>query len=482
MLPRKASVEVIYDGSDITQAVSDSIMSFTYSDKASGEADDVQLVVHDREKKWHDEWYPKAQSIEAPVVGNSDYSEIAAALQRGTSAANLQRLIDESDLTPEQGRILQRVTPTSGWPQFVNWNPQYVGESGKLLLVEDIKAGHVTAYERVSRSERSTSTLETVDNAVAGTVLCIKLKVQNWNGLGENAELNCGAFEIDSCEFSGPPDQMTIKAVSTPVASSMRRQKKCRAWENTTLQKIAQDIAGNAKLRLVYDVRSSVGLDRVEQTKQSDMYFLMDLCATYGVSLKVTDNQLVLFEESVYEDLPVVDTFDKYDKNNRIIDYKFSQNTSDTVSKVELVYKDPKSGLVARGEFTPPNPPATGQKLVLNERPGDLRGDNFRNSTGGSSSGSSFNSFNNTASDFNSTRTDVIDNASRICRARCREKNKSEWTCVLKMFGNVKMGGGVNIDMKNWGIYSGKYMVDIATHKTGAGYETTVFAHKVLGY
>jgi hypothetical protein len=60
--------------------------------------------------------------------------------------------------------------------------------------------------------------------------------------------------------------------------------------------------------------------------------------------------------------------------------------------------------------------------------------------------------------------------------------NKKEWTCTLKIVGNVKMVGGVTINMTNWGKYSGKYMVDMASHKTGGGYLTTVNAHKVLGY
>jgi phage protein D len=51
------------------------------------------------------------------------------------------------------------------------------------------------------------------------------------------------------------------------------------------------------------------------------------------------------------------------------------------------------------------------------------------------------------------------------------------------MKGNVKMVGGVNIQLTNFGVYSGKYSVDEATHSVGGGYTTTVKAHKVLvGY
>jgi hypothetical protein len=44
------------------------------------------------------------------------------------------------------------------------------------------------------------------------------------------------------------------------------------------------------------------------------------------------------------------------------------------------------------------------------------------------------------------------------------------------------MVGGVTINMTGWGKYSGKYMVNSASHKIGENYLTTVNAHRVLGY
>jgi hypothetical protein len=321
-----------------------------------------------------------------------------------------------------------------------------------------------------------------------GLAFKAKIKVENWNEEGDSDGLDTGKFKIDSCVLSGPPNKFSIKAVSVPVSSSLKREEKTNTWEEVTLQKIAQTIAGNAGVALTYEVESDIQFDRVDQLQQTDMSFLMDLCTKYGVSLKVTDEKMVLFEESVYEGKDPVDAFDKSEIGNRIVDYSFAQDTNDTVKKVELFYKDPKSGIVAQGEFTPPNPPATGQKLVLNERPGDLRGDNFRNGVddGSGSAGGTFDTgmhpFNDITADFNRPRADVTDNANRICKTRCREKNKNEWTCTLKMLGNVKMVGGVTINMTSWGKYSGKYMVDAATHKKGGSYVTTVNAHKVLGY
>jgi phage protein D len=94
-----------------------------------------------------------------------------------------------------------------------------------------------------------------------------------------------------------------------------------------------------------------------------------------------------------------------------------------------------------------------------------------------------FKAFNDTAEDFEDIRSDKTDNATRQAKAAARAKNKREWTCTLKMAGNVRMVGGVNIRLTGFGVYSGKYSVDEAAHSVGGGYGTTVKAHRVLvGY
>jgi phage protein D len=475
MLPRRSFLEIEIDGTDISEAVANCILDFTYTDRASGESDSIDLNVTDRDGLFIDAWYPMQNTGAETESGSSDYSEMAMALQRGCSAAELQRLIDASDLTPEQGAELYRVTERAKWPQYVAEHPQYRGESGKLTLIYDIKGA-------------KPGTGQGQPGGGGGALsFRAKIHVENWDQDGDSGELDTGRFKIDSCSLSGPPDKFSIKAVSIPVTSSLKREEKTNKWEGATLQEIAKTIADNTGVQLMYEVESDIKFDRVDQLQQTDMSFLLDLCTQYGVSLKVTDEKMVLFEESVYEEKEPIDTFDKSEIGSRIIDYSFAQDTNGTVKKVELYYKDPKSGIVAQGRFTPPNPPATGEKLVLNDRPGDLRGDNFRkgvdNSTG--SAGGNFDTgihpFNDITADFNKPRADVTDNANRICKARCREKNKKEWTCTLKILGNVKMVGGVNINLTNWGKYSGKYMVDVATHKLGS-YETTINAHRVLGY
>jgi len=466
---RRSFVRVSYDGKDITEALTASVLEFTYADKASKESDELTLKCHDRENNWIGDWYPK----------------------KIVEKVSTERPVEKKQHTVKSGDTLgaisiQYLGTFSKWQEIVKANPQLAGRRTAIDGSPLIYVGDVLTIP----SEAPAQAAQT-DNAVSGTILRAAICVENWNFEGDNRELDCGSFEIDTVNFSGPPDVVVIKALSIPISSSIRNSEKTRAWEDTTLQKIAQDIADDAGLELMYEVETAIELDRVDQEEKSDMAFLLELCVQYGVSLKVTDNKVILFEEEAYEAKPVVDTFDKKEFGNggRILSYAFSQNTSGTVCKAIASYKDPKSGKLVQAEFEPPEPPATGQIAYVNERPGDLRGDSFRNGEDTSSEASGgtfntgFNAFNDITADFDSVRPDRTDNSLRQAKAVAREKNKNEWTCTLRVRGNLKMVSGVNIGFTGFGAYNGKYSVYDTQHGLGDKYETVIKSRRVLvGY
>lgn len=132
---------------------------------------------------------------------------------------------------------------------------------------------------------------------------------ENWGSGG--GSLPTGRFELDSVDAGGPPATVTIKGSSLAYGSSIRQTKKTKAWENYSLSGIANEIAGNAGLTCMYEAARNPTYKRKEQTKKSDITFLSELCHDEGISLKCTDGQLVLFDQSVYEALPPVATIKK---------------------------------------------------------------------------------------------------------------------------------------------------------------------------
>lgn len=87
-----------------------------------------------------------------------------------------------------------------------------------------------------------------------GNIITAEIEVLNWNGLHDNRSLPLGDFEIDCPTFE---ETLTINAVTIPITSNVRSEKKNRAWVDIALSGIAGDIAGTANLNLIYDRTST---------------------------------------------------------------------------------------------------------------------------------------------------------------------------------------------------------------------------------
>lgn len=84
-----------------------------------------------------------------------------------------------------------------------------------------------------------------LNNATAGKSAEVSAVIiqKNWESAGDRV-LDCGTFEVDTVEGSGPPAKVNIKAGSIPYKTAARTQKKTKAWEKIKLSAIANEIAG----------------------------------------------------------------------------------------------------------------------------------------------------------------------------------------------------------------------------------------------
>ncbi len=263
---------------------------------------------------------------------------------------------------------------------------------------------------------------------------------------GQTMKLPAGTFEIDEIECTGPPEQVKIKAVSVPVSSSLRGENKTRAWEQIRLSTIAKDIAFGGGLELLYETDDDPEYDRIEQTEQSDLAFLLKLCEDAGLSLKVTGKQIVIFDDSKYEQMEPVMTIIK--GQSPVISYSAISSTREVYSSAKVTYQSSKYSDPIIYTFTPPNRPKTGKTLIINERVSSFA------------------------------------EAERLAKKRLRQKNKEEIRFSLTMVGDVALVAGVTVMLQGWGKFDGKYFIDEAVHEGGGnGYTTKVELRRVLeGY
>ncbi|HWR07746.1 contractile injection system protein, VgrG/Pvc8 family [Sporomusa sp.] len=337
MQARRARLKLLYDNKDISTDLAPYLLSFSYSDHASGKADDLQISLEDREGLWLGDWLP------------------------------------------DKGATLKATLVTEHWT-----------EQGKI------------------------------------------------------EELPLGTFEIDAIDGKSSPSTVTIKALSVPESASLRGEEKTRSWEKVKLSTIARDIATNAGLTLFYDTDDDPEEDRVEQTEQSDLAFLQKICEDAGLSLKVSDQQIVIFDEEKYEAMEPVLTIKR--GQSWILDHSFSTTTRDVYSACKVEYHDPKGKTSISYTYWAPNKPATGKTLVINQR------------------------------------VSSIAKAEKLAKKKLRKQNRGETKMSFSLLGDIRLLAARTVLVEGYGKFDGKYFIEEAEH-AGAGYTVKIDLRQVLeGY
>lgn len=281
-------------------------------------------------------------------------------------------------------------------------------------------------------------------------------------------ELFCGTFYLDEFSVSGPPRIASMKAVSTPLNVPIRRNPKTRAWEKKSLKEIAESIATEAKLELFWDCPDDPVFTRQDQDKESDLAFMTRLCEESGLAVKVTDEQLVIFDQHDYEQKPAVRVIEL--GVDDVISWDFSQTTSTQYKSVTVSYRDPKQkkatssgGYNFNLEKVVPksNNPAVMTYTYEDESVGP-EGQVYQWKK----------------------RAKSIDEAKRLAKAKLRQLNAKSLTGNVTIVGDVSLVAGLVVTLKGFGAFDGDFYIEEARHSvSSSGFTTSLSLHKVLrGY
>lgn len=277
-----------------------------------------------------------------------------------------------------------------------------------------------------------------------GSELSAVIIQKNWESDGRDRVLDCGVFEVDTVDGSGPPAKVTIKATSIPCSSTIRTQKKTKAWEKIFLSAIASEIAGNAGLSVMYESSSNPFYIRKEQIQESDITFLQRLCKAAGISLKVTAKMVVLFDAAEYEAKDAVRKIERGKAD--VLKWSFTTSVHDaSYSKCHVAYTDPATGATIEYTYTPRNSDKSGTVLEVNEKVSDR------------------------------------EEARKLAMKRLRQKNKGGFKASFNLVGDARLVAGITVEVAGFGAFDGKYIIETAGHTISrSGYKTNVTLRRVL--
>lgn len=199
------------------------------------------------------------------------------------------------------------------------------------------------------------------------------------------------------------------------------------------------------------------------------MAFLDKLCQDNGLSLKVTDNQIVIFDMADMEAAEPSLIFVRPTVKDLVASVSMDVNSNGTNNKNALKQLKPASW-----RFT-----------------SSVR-DIYKACTVEHSQGKKKEKISATFTDPNKTegkillvKKDVksVEEAERMARKELREKNKDEVTGSLTCMGDTNLSAGLTVTVKGFGKFDGKYILSQVKHSLGSGYTCSVDLRRCLnGY
>lgn len=451
---RRTVVHLTYEGIDVTAELESSLISATYTDNTDDKADDLQLTLQDESGVWLHERLAAPRVTETTVIETTVTSATKAPAAKKSAGSEYKIGAEviatgRPKYTSYGGKPGWQLNGYRGKVTHLNLKagvpyPIHVDYKGWFSQTEAPLAGGVAeqpaesvSTENIERQEVTTS---------KGPIISVQIVQKNWRSDGKDKVLDCGEFEIDTIDFGGPPDKVTIKAAAVPASSRVRTERKTQTWEAINLRAVAAEKAAAAGMRMMYESGFNPTYDRLEQLQESDVELLQRLARDAGISLKVTAKTIVLYDEAQYEAKDGIFTIRK--GATGVISYKFKDTANDTsYCAARVRYTDPTTGKMLHYTFVPPGADKTAKVLEINER------------------------------------VSSREEARVLAMKRLRQKNKVETTGDITLTGNVELVTGCTVLVEGFGIFDGKYIIDKATHKLTGGYTTAITINSVLeGY
>ena len=313
--------------------------------------------------------------------------------------------------------------------------PVHIGQLG-WFSIDQVKKGGGTAV----------ATAENADDEPSSKGLKIQASIirRNWHNDGVDDKLECGQFELDSISASGPPATITIKGTSLPYSSTIRQTKKSKSWENYTLQGIANEIAETNDMTCMY-LAEEKSYSRVEQYFISDIAFLQKLCQDEGFSLKITNNNIVIFDQAAYESKPIIRTIQR-GKTGGYTGYKLYTSLNDKYTSCHVCYVDPEGQTIeATAYIDGYDEKKKNQCLEIRQK------------------------------------VDSVAEALQLAKKSLRLHNKFEFMGEFTFPGEPELLAGCTVALEGWGAWDATYIIKKAKHTVSeTGYTTQITIRRVM--
>ncbi len=118
-------------------------------------------------------------------------------------------------------------------------------------------------------------------------------KLEVYLGYRTSGLARMGEYTVDEPELSGPPDRIVIRARGADLLQHLKASK-TRSWDKKTLGDIVGSIASEHSLQSrISALLSTVLIDHIDQTAESDLHFLTRLAKLHDAIAKPSGSNLL---------------------------------------------------------------------------------------------------------------------------------------------------------------------------------------------
>ncbi|MDD3938078.1 phage late control D family protein [Rhodoferax sp.] len=263
-----------------------------------------------------------------------------------------------------------------------------------------------------------------------------------WTG---QALVSAGSFDVDEVAVSSPPLAVVIRAQSAGVSRAVRTRIG-RAYEDTTLGAVLQQVAGRIGAKLVGSINPDPAIDRATQFAESEWQFASRLAAEYGYVLKLANNNKALAVLRLAEVQAPVRTLAAAD----LLRFDYRDQIADVPARTTVRYHDAHTGaLVVYGVS------ADGQAVPVDKASADERLRHVRTASA----------------------ADARARAAALAERHALDKTVLE----LVLPGDPLLAAGLCVAVSGLGRLTGRYVIVQATHTIDGGGYTTALQLKRTG-
>jgi phage protein D len=282
-----------------------------------------------------------------------------------------------------------------------------------------------------------------------GSVIKASITCRDWHGRGQDLFLDCGSFKCDEpAEYQGPPNKVSVKAVSATLTNELRETVRTKGWENYSLEGVAGELAQKHGLALYYDAPPHQ-FQRQDQRRESDLAFLQRLATARGINVKIHDGRMVMFAAQ------------KGDAQGAAL--TINRKGGDFFTALEYSFKISSEGTGYDSATVEYHNPATRELRQTEYRAGGERGGEGKTLTLDS-------------------RVESEAEAQILAQSRLRAANQGELTGAFTIMGYPGLVSGLTLTLEDFGVFSGKYFVEKVSHKVGDKYTTMADIRQTLDY